>query len=393
VISLEEARRAILAPQVRALLAALGGETRVVGGAVRNALLGARIEDFDLATALEPQAVMARAKEAGWKVVPTGIEHGTVTVVIEGKPYEVTTLREDIATNGRHAEVRFGTSFAQDAARRDFTINAMSMGADGVLHDDFDGLADLAAGRVRFIGEARQRLREDYLRGLRFLRFSATYGHTALDAAGLAAVEAGREGFALLSRERVRQEVFKLLMAPRVVEVMAQAQESGLISTILGLPVDIGWMQARINAGGAGVLARLFALCVRGAGDVEHLRAALKLSNAELKTLTQLEAATRRFAGVAPGDLRAMAADYPEVAHEVVAQLGLKAGKAFVAEALRGMDPLPVFTLTGKDAAALGVAAGPGMGAALARAREIWMERGCDNSRERQLACLKSALA
>lgn len=392
---LEKARAAILTPQVVRLLGALdarGAETRVVGGAIRNALLETDVADFDVATTLEPLAASALAKAAGWKVVPTGIEHGTITVVIEGKPYEVTTLREDIATNGRHAEVRFGTDFRQDAARRDFTINALSMGADGVLHDYFGGLEDLAARRVRFIGDAHQRLKEDYLRGLRFLRFSATYGAGALEAEGLVAVVAEREGFAQLSRERVRQEFFKLLMAPRALAVLQEAEKAGLIRQILGLPVDSRRLEARLELGEADATARVFTLCVKHAGDIEHLRNALKLSNHELRALDKLEGATRLFAGQPPAAMRRLAADYPEVAREAVMQLGLEGGAAFIAAALAAMSPLPVFQLTGKDAAALGVAAGPEMGATLARARDLWMRRGCENSRDAQWACLKEAV-
>lgn len=389
------AQQAILTAQVQALLAALnapGEETRVVGGAVRNGLLGTKIKDFDLASTLEPRITMEKARAAGWKVVPTGIDHGTVTVVIEGRPYEVTTLREDVATDGRHAEVRFGRSFEQDAARRDFTINAMSMGLDGVLDDYFGGLADLEARRVRFIGDARTRLREDYLRGLRFFRFSATYAQGPLDAEGLAAVEAERAGFARLSRERIRQEFLKLIMAPRALPVMREAEASGLISEILGLPVDIETFARRIEAGEADAVARLFALVVRDVSDVSLLRESLKLSNHEQKRLERIAAAVSAFEGATPAQMRAMAADYPEVAGEVVAQLALREGEDFRRLALDAIEPLPVFHLTGKDAMALGLAHGPALGAALAKARALWIEDGCRNDRKIQLRLLEKAL-
>lgn len=390
------AREQVLTAPVMRLLEVLsppGEETRVVGGAVRNALLGRRIEDFDLATSLEPLQTVQRAQAAGWRVVPTGLDHGTVTVLIAGQPYEVTTLREDIATNGRHAEVRFGGDFRQDAARRDFTINAMSMGLDGVLSDYFGGLEDLEARVVRFIGDAHQRLREDYLRGLRFLRFSATYAAGPLDAEGLRAVIAEQAGFAQLSRERVRQEFFKLLMAARVLDVLAEAQSAGLISAVLGLRVDVGRLGARIAAGEADAIARLFALCVRERGDVSHLRQALRLSNHEHSALAQLDAATTRFAGQAPEAMRALAADFPAVAHDAVLHLSLDAGPGFAARALDAMAPMPVFGLTGKDAMALGLEPGPRVGAALGKARMIWIGRGSQNSRDAQLECLKMAVA
>ena len=180
----------------------VGEETRIAGGAVRDLALGLTPGDFDLATTATPEAVMARARAAGFRVVPTGLAHGTVTVIVDGRPFEVTTLREDIATDGRHAVVKFGRDFRADALRRDFTINALSLDAKGRVHDYCDGLADLAARRVRFIGDASQRIREDYLRILRFFRFSARYGEGPLDAEGFAAAIAERDGLSVLSRER-----------------------------------------------------------------------------------------------------------------------------------------------------------------------------------------------
>ncbi len=388
----EALRQGLIGGPVALLLDALSGPgqapARIVGGAVRNAVLGVPIHDFDIATPILPQGVIARARALRWKVVPTGIAHGTVTVIIDGVPFEVTTLREDIATDGRHADVRFGHSFERDAARRDFTINAMSMGLDGRLHDYFGGVADLAAGRVRFIGDAAARLNEDYLRGLRFLRFSASYGAERLDAEGLAAVDAARAGFARLSRERIRQEFIKLVLAPRAIAVMQQAQERGLVAEILGLPVDVLRLAGRIAAGEAGVVARLSALCLRGPGDVAVLRESLKLSNREQLCLEKIAAALTAFAGEAPSRLRAMAAQFPEVAQEVVEQLALTAGAEFRQEALACIAPLPRFHLTGKDVLARGHAPGPGLGAILNRARELWLARGCDSERAAQLALL-----
>ena len=180
-------------PRLRRLLEVLnppGEETRFVGGAVRDALLGRPLSDVDLATTMLPQAVIARTKAARMRSIPTGIAHGTVTVMVEARSFEVTTLREDIETDGRHATVRFGRDFDADARRRDFTMNALSAGADGRVFDPVGGTDDLAAGRVRFIGDAATRIREDYLRILRFFRFHATYGSGDLDPAGLeAAVE------------------------------------------------------------------------------------------------------------------------------------------------------------------------------------------------------------
>src|SRR5215471_13052749 len=201
------------AGRVLALLNDGGEEARVVGGAVRNALLKIPIGDIDIATTALPDEVMRRAKQAGIKSVPTGIDHGTVTLVVEGQPVEVTTLREDTETFGRKATVSFGRDWVGDAKRRDFTFNALSVGEDGVVHDYTGGLADVAARRVRFIGVPRQRIEEDYLRILRFFRFHAAFGAGDLDREGYLACIDERAGLATLSAERVRMEMLKLLVA------------------------------------------------------------------------------------------------------------------------------------------------------------------------------------
>src|SRR6476659_11201265 len=201
------------AARVLGLLNGDGEEARVVGGAVRNALLKIPISDIDIATTALPEDVVRRASAAGIKCVPTGIEHGTVTLVVDGQPFEVTTLREDTETFGRKAKVAFGRDWVRDAERRDFTINGLSVGADGVVHDHVGGLADITERRVRFIGDAGERIAEDYLRILRFFRMHAAYGAGAPDRAGYLACIAGRAGLASLSAERVRMEMLKLVVA------------------------------------------------------------------------------------------------------------------------------------------------------------------------------------
>ena len=217
-----------------ALLDRDGEEARVVGGAVRNALMGLPVGEIDVATTAVPEEVVRRVEAAGCKAVPTGIEHGTVTVVIDGKPFEVTTLRQDVETFGRKAKVVFGRDWKADAERRDFTINALSVSADGKMYDYVGGLADIAARRVRFIGEPSARIAEDYLRILRFFRFHAWYGEGAPDAAGLHACIAARAGLETLSRERVRMELLKLLLAPHATPTLAVMAEAGLLGTVLG---------------------------------------------------------------------------------------------------------------------------------------------------------------
>src|ERR1700761_4668972 len=222
------------AARVLALLDGAGSEARVIGGAVRNTLLGAPIGDIDIATTSLPDEVVRRAKAAGIKSVPTGIEHGTVTLVLDGQPFEVTTLREDIETFGRKAKVSFGTDWKRDAERRDFTINALSAGVDGVVHDYVGGLPDIAARQGRFIGDPSRRIAEDYLRILRFFRIHAAYGIGEPDREGLLACIGGRDGLAGLSAERVRTEIMKLMIAPGALASIAAMADGGLLLQIFG---------------------------------------------------------------------------------------------------------------------------------------------------------------
>src|SRR5437870_3757405 len=222
------------AARVLALLNGNGEETRVVGGAVRNALLKIPIGEIDLATTALPAEVIRRAKAAGIKTVPTGIEHGTVTLVVDAQAFEVTTLREDTETFGRKAKVAFGRDWVRDAERRDFTINGLSVDAGGIVHDHVGGLADIEAKRVRFIGDARARIAEDYLRILRFFRMHAAYGAGEPDRAGYLACIDGRAGLASLSAERVRMEMLKLLVAEGAGVAVEAMADAGLLLPIFG---------------------------------------------------------------------------------------------------------------------------------------------------------------
>src|SRR5580700_9670222 len=220
--------------RVLELLNGHGEEARVVGGAVRNALLKIPIQDIDIATTALPAEVIRRAKAAGIKSVPTGIEHGTVTVVVDAQPFEVTTLREDTETFGRKARVAFGRDWVRDAERRDFTINALSVDAGAVVHDYVGGLDDIAARRVRFIGKPEQRIAEDYLRVLRFFRIHAAFGAGEVDRAGYLACIGSREGLATLSVERVRMEMLKLLVADGAIGAVSAMAEGGLLLPVFG---------------------------------------------------------------------------------------------------------------------------------------------------------------
>ncbi len=379
-------------PPLGELLAVLdraGEEARVVGGAVRNELLGEPHGDIDIATTALPAEVIARVEAAGFKAVPTGIEHGTITVVAAGRPYEVTTLREDVETFGRHATVAFGRDWRRDAERRDFTMNALSAARDGTIYDYVGGLPDIAARRVRFIGDAATRIAEDYLRILRFFRFHAAYGEGAPDPEGVAACIDGRAGLDQLSRERVRTEVFKLLVARHAVAALAVMTETGLLEQVLGGVPLLASFANMIKLEAALALApdavrRLGALNVSIVEDAERLRGRLRLANAEYERLAS------------------MAADWWHISR----QLGERAGRVllyrlgperFVDRVLLAWTrspegaadqpwrllatlsarwSVPVFPLKAADFIARGVPKGPRLGAVLAAAEEAWIAAG-----------------
>src|SRR6202165_2614497 len=222
------------AARVLGLLNGDGEEARVIGGAVRNALLKIPMGDIDIATTALPEEVVRRATAAGVKSVPTGIEHGTVTLVVDSQPFEVTTLREDTETFGRKAKVAFGRDWTRDAERRDFTINGLLVDADGVVHDYVGGLDDVVAKRVRFIGDPNRRIAEDYLRILRFFRLHAAYGAGEPDRAGYLACIRPRAGLASLSAERVRMEMLKLMVAQGAPGAITAMADGGLLLPVFG---------------------------------------------------------------------------------------------------------------------------------------------------------------
>src|SRR5712672_3341554 len=237
-------------PAVRVLemLNGNGEEARVVGGAVRNTLMKIPTGDIDIATSAPPDEVIRRAAAAGIKSVPTGIAHGTVTLVVDAQPFEVTTLREDTETFGRKAKVAFGRDWVRDAERRDFTINGLSVSADGTVHDHVGGLDDIAARRVRFIGDPAQRIAEDYLRILRFFRIHAAFGTGQPDRAGYLACIGARAGLATLSAERVRMEMLKLMVADGAAGAVAAMVDGGLLLPIFGGVAYTGPFEAMISA-------------------------------------------------------------------------------------------------------------------------------------------------
>jgi poly(A) polymerase len=362
-----------------------GEEARVVGGAVRNALLRLPVGEIDVATTAVPEEVTRRVDAAGWKAVPTGIEHGTITVVINGHPFEVTTLRRDIETFGRHARVMFGRDWRADAERRDFTINALSASVDGTVFDYVGGLDDIAARRVRFIGDPQQRIAEDYLRVLRFFRFHAFFADGSPDAAGLLACIRARSGLDTLSRERVRMELLKLFVAPRAAATLVVMGESGLLGPVLGgVPyvADFAKMTDVEAALGldADPVRRLGALGVMVSEDAERLAQRLRLTNAETERLMALDTWWR--VSPAAGEQAARALLYrlgPQsfIDRVLLAWSRVRAdaadGKWRALALLPQRWIVPVFPLKAADFTRRGLAAGPALGVAMRAAKEAWI--------------------
>jgi len=368
-----------------ALLDRDGEEARIVGGAVRNALLGLPVAEIDVATTALPAEVMRRVTAAGCKAIPTGIEHGTVTVIIEHQPVEVTTLRQDVETFGRKARVAFGRDWRADAERRDFTINALSIDPDGKVHDYVGGLADIAAQRVRFIGEPQRRIEEDYLRILRFFRFHAHFGAGPPDPAGVHACIIGRAGFETLSRERVRMELLKLLLAARSTPTLAVMAESGLLGMVLGGVAHLASFENMIKAEAAlglkaDAVRRLGALGVWVEEDAERLGERLRLTNAESERLLALEGWWRIAPQPNAKAARALLYQLGSqsfVDRVLVAWTRSEAGAADAAwhelATLPLRWPAPVFPLKAADFMSIGIAAGPPLGAAMRAAEAAWI--------------------
>lgn len=359
------------APASRAVMAALG-EGFFVGGCVRNALLGAPVADIDIATPLFPDETVRKLEAAGLKVVPTGLAHGTVTAVHDGTAIEVTTFRADVETFGRHATVAFTTDMAVDAARRDFTMNALYADKDGEVIDPLDGIADLNARHVRFIGDPHDRIREDYLRILRFFRFHAWYGADGLDADGLAACAEMADGLETLARERVGWEFRKLLGAPDPAPAVASMAASGVLMRCLPgadptalaplvhiegiVGCDPDWLTRLTVLGGGGLTERL------------------RLSRAETAGLARRRQALE--AGLAPavagyrfGRAAALSASLV-----LCASLGTLPPEDLGAEIARGAKA--IFPLKASHLIEAGMTPGPLLGAALARAEAAWVESG-----------------
>ena len=358
-----------------ALVAALGtGNARYVGGAVRDTLLGIAVKDVDIATPLEPQAVMQRLKDAGIQAVPTGIEHGTVTAVLPDGPVEITTLRHDVSTDGRRATVAFASDWQDDAARRDFTINALYADpASGEIYDWFGGLDDLAARRVRFIGDPHQRIREDHLRILRYFRFQARFGSMPADAPSESACAELAATLKGLSRERVGMEMMNLLSLPNPAPTVARMAELGVLEVVLP-EADVAALAALVDQEAhqnvaPDALRRLAALLPADVQLAEAVASRFRLSGAQKKRLAL--AAARDGAAA---EARALAY-----------RLGIDAAldRLLIAGAdtasLNGWD-IPQFPLKGGEIVARGIKAGPEVARVLRQVEAGWIAAGFADS-------------
>lgn len=370
------------APDLSAVMEALGdGHSRVVGGVVRDSLIGRAVRDVDIATDHAPEEASARLEAAGIKVVPTGIAHGTITAVVEGRPFEVTTLRHDVETFGRHARVAFHSDWEADAARRDFTINALYADAGGNLYDYFGGQDDLAAGRVRFIGDPAERIAEDALRILRFFRFHAWYGKGAPDEDGLNACGENALKLDILSIERIRDELLKLLAAPDPAPVLTVMREAGILEHVLPNSSGESALDTLVplerTLGDVSALRRLATLLGRDGAALAAIGADMKMSNAQARRLAAMAGGEAPVAAhMAAKDLRAMVYRNGEQAFIDRAVLDnshddAEAVRGLI-EAARGFTP-PEFPVTGYDLEAAGMAPGPAMGEAMRVLEDAWV--------------------
>jgi poly(A) polymerase len=373
------------AARVLGLLNGDGEEARVVGGAVRNALLKIPTGDIDIATTAVPDEVIRRARMAGIKSVPTGIDHGTVTLVVDAQPFEVTTLREDTETFGRKARVAFGRDWVRDAERRDFTINGLSVDAEGRVHDHVGGLADISARRVRFIGDASQRIAEDYLRILRFFRMHAAYGADEPDRTGYLACIGGRAGLTDLSAERIRMEMLKLVVADGAPVAVAAMADGGLLLPIVGGVTYTGPFAAMIAAEqvlglDANAMRRLGALTVAVTEDAKRVAARLRLSNAETRALDSMGHRWWRLFGMDEATARRRLYRLGEEHYRDRLMLawarsgdGPDSGYWREFAALPQRWSAPKFPLKAADFISRGIAEGPALGHVLTIAEDAWL--------------------
>ncbi|WP_028032609.1 CCA tRNA nucleotidyltransferase [Chelativorans sp. J32] len=381
-----------------------GEEARIAGGAVRNTLLGEAVTDVDIATTTVPEETIRRAKRAGFKVVPTGYEHGTVTVIANGKPYEVTTLRADVETFGRRARVVFGRDWKADAERRDFTINALYAEADGGVVDFVNGLADLETRRLRFIGEPEQRIREDYLRILRFFRFFAWYGSGRPDAEGLKACARLKDQLSSLSAERIWMELKKLLSAPDPSRALLWMRQTGVLTQVLpetekwGIDAIHSLVETeRAFSWPVEPILRLASIVPPDPQRMEKLATRLRFSKAESAALISWAESPQPDPSLSEGEFRKLLYGSEPRAIDWRLRLGLASARARARESDKALVEAagyqrllditarwerPVFPVRGKDLLDRGYKPGEEVGAKLSKLERNWVDSGFSLSRE-----------
>ena len=388
------------------------GEARVVGGAVRNSLMGLPVSDMDIATTLLPEAVQASAEAAGIKCIPTGIKHGTVTLVVEGHPYEVTTLRRDVETDGRHAQVEFTDDWRADAARRDLTINALYADRNGLVHDYVGGVEDIGKANIRFIGKAAERIAEDYLRILRFFRFFAHYGRGRPDAEGIKASAAARDRIRGLSAERIWAEMKKLLSAEDPFRALLWMRTAGVLTVVLpetekwGIDATPDLVAAEARFGWKpDAMLRLSAIIPTDVERIEAMAARLRLSTAERAALTdyagcpaigdemsgaQLDQLLYRHGnGGAIGRLKMALAKATRDAENRPDDLARVARLRTLLDRAQSWTR-PVMPVRGTDLIAAGMPAGPDVGEKLTRLEDAWLASNFKLTKDELLATLSS---
>jgi poly(A) polymerase len=394
----------LIAPETVAVMQALGN-ARFIGGAVRNALLGAPVLDIDIAVPMPPEETVKLLEGAGIKAIPTGLDHGTVTAVKNGKIFEITSLRRDVATDGRHAIIAYTREWDEDAARRDFTINALYAAADGEIFDYTGGLPDLIAGKVRFVGDPAARIAEDYLRILRLFRFHAWYGKGEMDAPALRAAAEAKAGLKQLSGERIAKELLRLLECPNPAPVLRVMAASGILTELLPLALQLPRLERMIpidaeNLFPPDALLRLVALLP---DDISAARAAaerFKLSGADRARLEDL-------AGAADGTMSHLPAGQVQ---RLLYKIGAEAFRDRVrlawAAAAPGTNAIrwrmllavadawkkPHFPLSGHDVMQAGIPEGPLVGKILSEVENWWIEQDFPESQAALAERLKAAL-
>ena len=373
-------------PETHKVMAAIGGEGRFVGGCVRNALLSAPVADVDIATPLLPDEVMRRLQAAGLGAVGTGLEHGTVTAIANKRPFEITTLRRDVATDGRRATVAYTDNWAEDASRRDFTMNALYADAEGVVFDPVGGLPDLRAGRVRFIGDAGTRIREDYLRILRLFRFHAWYGKGEIDTVAVSASAAARDQIKSLSGERIQKEMVRLLEAETPIAVLRTMAASGILAEVLPGQLNFERLEGLVEVDRAAFftpdpLLRLAAL-VTSDEQASQIAKRWRLSNDDRDRLRALAASTVKIVSYLsiPEVSRTMYRHGQACVRDLVRLRWAEDKKASNGIQWRALLAIvdswvrPVFPLSGRDVMNAGVPEGPLVGRVMGEVEEWWID-------------------